>query len=170
MKCDEFKEYMVDYVVENSLQEKFLEEFEEHYFGCDKCLGELQLMSAIVGAIETEGIEGLVEGSKERIKEQAEFEYQSIKDNPEGEEIAKKEFSENTYIKSYNDFVRYADQSLDTELPEAIDNEMSNAMMLSNKCYKYLKFIEISEVTEEQGTMDASNLVPEEYRITAKPE
>jgi len=61
MNCKEFKQHIFDYLTDKNFDPELKEAMEDHYFDCDKCFDELELMSATIGAIHKKGVEELIE-------------------------------------------------------------------------------------------------------------
>ena len=64
MNCEEFEKHLFDYLNDILSDMKIKRAMEEHYFECDECFNNLELTSAMIGAIKTEGIDNLFQYSE----------------------------------------------------------------------------------------------------------
>lgn len=67
MNCDEFGKHILDYLTDTDFDHELKDKMEEHYFECDNCFNKLELTSATIGVIHSEGVDNLLQyfGNKE---------------------------------------------------------------------------------------------------------
>lgn len=69
MNCEEFSKHIFAYLTNKNFDQKLKEAMEEHYFECDECFNKMELTSSTIGAIRTEGVDKLLQYSKEVSKQ-----------------------------------------------------------------------------------------------------
>ena len=67
MNCDEFEKYVLNYLTDRDFDPELKHKMEEHYFECDNCFNSLELATATIGVIHSEGVDNLLQysGGKE---------------------------------------------------------------------------------------------------------
>lgn len=80
MNCEDFEKYIFGYLTDRNFDSKLKEAMEEHYFECDKCFNNLELTSATIGAIQTEGVDKLLKYSEEKNKISLKGKFRSLVD------------------------------------------------------------------------------------------
>ena len=65
MNCDEFQKHILNYLTDRDFNHELKDKMEEHYFECDNCFNDLELASATIGVIHSEGVENLLRYSED---------------------------------------------------------------------------------------------------------
>ena len=60
MNCEEFKDHVMEYIA-HQIDPELKERMEDHYFECDECFDELELMNATMHELADLGLEGIKE-------------------------------------------------------------------------------------------------------------
>jgi|APSaa5957512622_1039677.scaffolds.fasta_scaffold07559_3 hypothetical protein len=65
MNCDEFQKHILNYLTDRDFDHELKEKMEEHYFECDNCFNNLEIASATIAVIHSEGVDNLLRYSED---------------------------------------------------------------------------------------------------------